>query len=107
MCGGYDAMPSGGVQPTVKMEHADRAGAQGGSMPMQQHMHGHGPLMTAAMLSMSSTPSLPPMQSQTRVPTMMPTMRPVTGMCYGDVHEEVVELLRLAAMCRPAALDVP
>ena len=72
MCGGYDAMPSGGVQPTVKMEHADRAGAQGGSMPMQQHMHGHGPLMTAAMLSMSSTPSLPPMQSQTRVPTMMP-----------------------------------
>ena len=66
MCGGYDAMPSGGVQPTVKMEHADRAGAQGGSMPMQQHMHGHGPLMTAAMLSMSSTPSLPPMQSQTR-----------------------------------------
>ena len=54
MCGGYDAMPSGGVQPTVKMEHADRAGAQGGSMPMQQHMHGHGPLMTAAMLSMLS-----------------------------------------------------
>ena len=27
--------------------------------------------------------------------------------CYGDDHEEVVELLRLAAMCHPAALDVP
>ena len=78
MCGRYDATHAGGVQPTVKTDHADHAVAQRWSMPMQQHMHGHGPLMTAPMLSMSSTPSLPPMPSMPPVhsrPNVPSTMR--------------------------------
>ena len=78
LCGRYEATHAGGVQPTVKTDHADHAVAQRWSMPMQQHMHGHGPLMTAPMLSMSSTPSLPPMPSMPPVhsrPNVPSTMR--------------------------------
>ena len=39
MCGRYDATHAGGVQPTVKTDHADHAIAQQWSMPMQQHHH--------------------------------------------------------------------